>query len=118
MKTANLEQEETEPEAVFLQWGVEAEECGMAQLVVALPLAFLLLRRPLVLLSRRLLLRLSMRRPLVVSSSCCDVLSLSPHRASWLLHHLLSSYRCAALSSSHHANWLLCCLSLRRPLIL
>ena len=46
-------------------------------------------------------------------------LLLSRH-ASWLLrHHLLSSSRCTALSSSHRAGWwLLHCLFLRRPLVL
>ena len=52
----------------------------------------------------------------LVLSSC--PLLLSRH-ASWLLrHHLLSSSRCTALSSSHRAGWLLCCLSLGFLLIL
>ena len=54
-------------------------------------------------------------RRLVVSS--CR-LSLS-RCASWLSrHHLSSSSCCTALSSSHHAGWLLRCLSLCRPLVL
>ena len=76
-------------------------------------------RRTLVLSLRRLVVALpldaSPSRRLVVSS--CR-LSLSC-RASWLSrHHLLSSSRCTALSSSHSAGWLLHCLSLRCPLIL
>jgi hypothetical protein len=115
------------------------------QLVVTLPLAVLLLRHPLVNLSRQLvvaspLLVLSLcpappSCPLVTPAGCCVAsrhatlsssrrlfvsscrLSLS-RRASWLLrHHLLSSSCCTALSSSHRASWLLCCLSLHRPLI-
>jgi len=67
------------------------------QLVVALPLLFLSLRRPL------------------VSSSCC---------ASWLSHCLLPSSRCATLSSTCRASLMLHRLSLssccapRRPLVL
>ena len=60
---------------------------------------------------------LSLSRCLVVSSSCRDALS-SSHHASWLLHHLSSSSRCAALLSFHCAGWLLRCLFLRRPLVL
>ena len=55
------------------------------QLVVALPLVIL-----------------SLRRLLVFSSSC---------RASWLMHHLSSSSHCAALLSFCHASWLSHCLS-------
>jgi hypothetical protein len=115
------------------------------QLVVTLPLAVLLLRHPLVNLSHQLvvaspLLVLSLcpappSCPLVTPAGCCVAsrhatllssrclfvsscrLSLS-RRASWLLrHHLLLSSCCTALSSSHRASWLLCCLSLHRPLI-
>ena len=55
-----------------------------------------------------------LRRPLVVSlsrcaPSCCLVAPA---------HHLLLSSCCTALLSSHCAGWLLCCLSLRRPLVL
>jgi len=76
-------------------------------------------RRPLVLLSHRLVVASLLDVPpshCLVISLCC--LSLS-RRASWLLHHhLLSSSRCTALSSSHRAGWLLRCLSLRCLLIL
>ena len=82
------------------------------QLVVALPLAVFLLRRPFVLSSRRLVvvspLDAPPSRPLVISS-CRLLLS---RRASWLSHHHLSlSSGCTTLSSSHHAGWLLRCLS-------
>ena len=88
------------------------------QLVVALPLAVLSLHLPLVVLSRQLVVTSPFDEPtsrhLIVS--LCH-LSLS-RRASWLSHHhLLSSSCCTALSSSHRAGWLLCCLSLRRPLV-
>ena len=76
-------------------------------------------RRPLVLSLLRLVvashLDMPPSRPLVISL-CRLLLSC---RASWLsCHHLSSSSRCTALSSSHLAGWLLRCLSLRRPLIL
>ena len=117
----------------------------LRRLVVALPLAVLSLRHPLVLLpcchvtSPRPLGATPTRpfvapptRPLValagccvasrratLSSSCCLVLPLSlSHHASWLSQHLLSSSHCAALLSSHCAGWLLNCLFLRRPLLL
>ena len=109
------------------------------QLVVALPLAVLsLLHHPLVNSSRRQLfvalrpILLSLRpvppsRPLVAPldappSRCLVVLLCSlllSCCASWLSrHHLLWSSRCTALSSSHCAGRLLCCLSLCRPLVL
>jgi hypothetical protein len=76
-------------------------------------------RRPLVLSSRRLVVASPLDVPpsrRIIVSLCH--LSLS-RRASWLsCHHLLSSSRCTALSSSHRAGWLLRCLSLRRPLVL
>ena len=113
------------------------------QLVVALPLALVFLRHHLVsslhqlvvtspllvLLLRpappsRLLVELAgYCRPLVVSSSRHLVVSsclllLSCH-VSWLSrHHLSSPSHCTALSSSHRAGYLLCCLSLHRPLVL
>ena len=76
-------------------------------------------RRPLVLSPHRLVVAL----PLDALPSCHLIVSscrLSLFlRASWLLrHHLLSSSRCTALSSSHLAGWLLRCLSLCRPLVL
>ena len=76
-------------------------------------------RRPLILSLRRLVVASPLDAPpyhrLIVLP--CR-LSLS-RRISWLSrHHLLSSSRCTALSSSHRAGWLLRCLSLRRPLIL
>jgi hypothetical protein len=74
----------------------------------------------------------------LLSSSHCAALSLSCH-ASWLSHCLLPSSHCATLlssccasllshrfssssccathTSSHHADWLLCCLLTRRPLV-
>ncbi len=48
---------------------------------------------------------------------CCAALS-SSHHASWLLHNLSLSSCCATLSSCHHAGWLLRCLLLRHPLVL
>ena len=47
---------------------------------------------------------------------CCATLS-SSLCASWFLHILSSSSHCVALSSCHHACWLLCRLSLRHPLM-
>ena len=80
-----------------------------------------------------LLRRLSLRRRLVLlschplvllSSSRCAALSLS-NRAIWMLPHLSSCHRLVLLLSSHCnilspscACWLLCCLSLRHPLVL
>jgi hypothetical protein len=88
------------------------------QLVVTSPLLILSLRRPLVLSSRRLVVA----SPLNAPPSRCLVVSLChlslSCRASWLSHHhLSSSSRYTALSFSHHAGWLLCCLSLRLPLV-
>ena len=75
------------------------------QLVIALPLVALTPRSPLILLSRRLVAAL----PLDAPPSCCLVVSLYrlslPCHASWLSHHhLLLSYCCTALLSSHHAD--------------
>ena len=76
-------------------------------------------RRPLVLSSRRLIVASPLNAP---PSRCLVVLSCRlslSHRARWLSsHHLLLSSHCTALSSSHRAGWLLCCLSLCRPLVL
>jgi hypothetical protein len=88
------------------------------QLVVTSPLLVLPLCRPLVLSSRRLVVAL----PLDAPPSRCLVVSLCrlslSRRTSWLSHHhLSSSSRYTALAFSHHAGWLLCCLSLRRPMV-
>ena len=79
-----------------------------------------------------LLPRLSSRCHLVFSLRCTLVLSSSSHyaalslshRAVWLLRRLLSRHHLVLSSSSHCvtillscAGWLLCCLSLRYPLV-
>ena len=83
----------------------------LRQLVVALLLLVLLLRRPLVLLSFRLVVASPLGAPpsrCFVVSSCHPLLS---RRTSWLSHPCW-----AALPSSHRASWLLHCLTLRPPL--
>ena len=73
--------------------------------------------------SRRLVVS-SSRRLVVSSSRRLVILSchlLLSRRASWLLHHYLSSSshcHCTAPSSSHRAGWLVHCLSLCRPIFL
>jgi hypothetical protein len=96
-----------EYEALLIVAGLASYESwlpnrGHGQLVVTLPLLVLLLRRPLILSSRRLVVALPLDAPpsrrLIVLS--CR-LSLSPW-ASWLsCHHLSSSSRCTAFSSAH-----------------
>ncbi len=83
------------------------------QLVLAYPLVILSLRRPLILSSRRLVVVLPLvappthvivappSHPLFEPADCC-----------------IASCCCATLSTSHRAGWLLCCLSLLRPLVL
>ena len=101
------------------------------QLVVTLPLAVLSSRHPLILLSRYpcpLVVR-----PLVVPAGCCvasqrTALSSSRRLATSPSRYLVAPAGCciiisrchlvvppSCLLSSHHAGWLLCCLSLRRP---
>ena len=80
-------------------------------------------RRLVVSSSRRLVVS-SSRRLVVSSSRRLVILSchlLLSRRASWLLHHYLSSSshcHCTAPSSSHRAGWLVHCLSLCRPIFL
>jgi hypothetical protein len=86
------------------------------QLVLAYPLVVLLLRCPLILSSRWLVVA----PPLVAPPTHAFVVPPSrlPSCQLVLLHILLLSSRCANLSSCHHAGWLLRCLLLHHPLVL